>query len=157
MLEAHRAGHGHRPAPVFQGFGGKFSDVNGVSSQRDIRGNVTVVGAEIGESRESIGERDLTEQLGLFDTSANIHVGHDRAARVDQSRHECANEPQVDAVRPDVSFDRVAIQSHVLHDELGLAAVLQQERVEREKPLRELNARGILQAVAIRGIHLHCR
>jgi len=155
VLEAHCAGHRNRAAPVLHCFRRKLFDVNGVAGKRDVGGDVIVAGSQIGEPREAVAERDLPEQLWLLGAPANVDVGHDGATRVNQARHECADESQIDAVSSHVTFDRVAAQPDVLDDELRLAAMLQEKRIEREKPLRELKSRGVLESVTIRGIHQH--
>jgi len=63
-------------------------DVNRITGQRDIGADAIEARPQVRETRRAIGERDLTEELRLFDRSAYIDIGNDGAARFDQTRNE---------------------------------------------------------------------
>ena len=127
----------------------------GVTSQCDVRADVIEARAEIGKCGRSIRQRDLPEQPRLFDRSANVDVGDDRPARIDETRHEGAEESHVDAVGADMTTNRISREAHVLDDELRLAAVLQNQRVQGHKSLGELSSARRFEAIAIVGIDQH--
>ena len=157
MLEADRALDVQHAAPVLVRLRGKLLDVNGVTRQSDVRPDVNEARPQVGERRGAVGERDLPEQPRLLDVAAEFDVSHDCSAGIHQPRHERADEPHVDAVGANVPLDGVAFQLHPLDDQLRLAAVLKDERVECEEALRENETARCLKAIAIVGIDQHRR